>query len=310
MTTSLRFVTGRLARAARPVQVMLALTACSLAACLTLDGFFFTPRRVERYRWDEVDPELDGELDGDTSPPHPSRVPAAERREGFVESAEGDSIHWVFAHHDAPRATLFYSHGRSKHLGRYWDRVERLWEAGYAVMIYDYPGYGRSTGVPDEASIHAAARAVYETVPTMPDVDPARIVLMGYSLGGAPTFELAVQAEAGVVPRAAGVITEAVFLSTEALVQDGAFLDLPAEFFARNRFDNGARMPRVTRPMLMLHGAADDFVVVRHAELLRARATADVTLNIVPGAGHSNIPVVMGSGYEAAIEAYLARVLP
>ena len=298
-------------RRLRRLAVSLALAGAALATgCLTLDGFFFSPVHVDAYRWDEADPQLDGELNGEVVEGHPSRVPAADRMEGFVESAEGDSIHWVFAHRADARATIFYSHGKSRHLGRYWDRVERLWAAGYSVMIYDYPGYGRSTGTPDEASIHAAARAAYALVPSMPDVDADRLLLMGYSLGGAATFELAVEAETGAVPRARGVITEAVFCSTEALVQDGAFLDLPAEFLARNRFDNCARMPRITVPILMLHGADDDFVVPRHAELLRARATTDVTLVTVPGAGHTTVPVVMADAYEQAIADHVTRALP
>ena len=57
-------------------------------------------------------------------------------------------VHYVYAHRPDAAATVLFSHGTTWHLGRYWERAEALWERGLNVMIYDYPGYGRSTGEP------------------------------------------------------------------------------------------------------------------------------------------------------------------
>jgi dienelactone hydrolase len=58
-------------------------------------------------------------------------------------------------------------------------------------LIYDCPGYGRSSGSPSEEGIFAAAQAALQHLVTLPDVDADRVLLMGYSLGGGPTYELA-----------------------------------------------------------------------------------------------------------------------
>lgn len=286
-------------RAAIAIGMLAMVSGCSL------DSFLFNPRPVDEYRWDEADPNLAGEL----TDPHPSIVPAADRSEGFLE-IEGARIHWVFAHHDAPVATIVYSHGNRWNLGRYWDRVERMWSRDYSVLIYDYPGYGRSTGTTTEAGVLAASRAALDHAITLPDVDPDRVVLFGYSLGGGPTYDLAARSARGEAPRVRALISESTFCSVEALVQDGSFLDLAPGYFANSRFDDCARIAELGElPVLIIHGLADDFVVPRHAAMLREHAAREPTMFLVPGAGHSDIPRVDGDGYDHAIDQHVTAAL-
>ena len=261
-----------------------------LASCLSLDPFLFGNEPVDEYGWDDdpCDPLLTGEV---TEECHPSRVPPEERTEGFV-----DGIHYVFAHRPGATTTIFYSHGTGRHLGRYWDRVELMWELGFNVMIYDYPGYGRSEGEPDEASVYASAEAVLGVLPSMPDVDPAQVVFLGYSLGGGPTYEMALNGP--ITPRA--VVSEATFCSIEALVQDGAKLSIPGGFLSTVAFDNCAKAAQLpeTIPVTIIHGADDDFVLPDHGRALARAVGEGVTLHMVPGAGHSTIPAVARADYE------------
>ncbi len=266
-----------------------------MAACLTVDPLFFNGRAVESYDWDAdpPDPQLEGEL----SPAHPSAVPAEARVEGLLE-VEDRQVHYVYAHRSDAVATVFFSHGTTWHLGRYWERVELLWERGLNVMVYDYPGYGRSTGEPDEAGINANAAAVLELLPTLPDYTPERLIFYGYSLGGAPTYAMAARGVRGEGLRPDGVISEAAFCSVEALAQDGAFLDLPGSFFSENRFDNCARIAELCEiPVLIIHGDADTFVVPRQAELLHEAAEGEATLRLVEGGEHSTVPIEGGEAY-------------
>ncbi|MEZ4380168.1 MAG: alpha/beta hydrolase [Nannocystaceae bacterium] len=279
----------------RVLWVMCSLGAAAASACLTIDPFFFNGRAVDGYDFDAdpPDPDLEGELE----PAHPSRVPPEARVEGRLDLGDRE-VHYVYAHRADAAATVLFSHGTTWHLGRYWDRAEALWERGLNVMIYDYPGYGLSTGEPAEAELFENAAAVLELLPTLPDYTPDRLALYGYSLGGAPTYELAARGARGEAPRADAVITEAAFCSSEAMIQDGTFIDMPGSFLTNNPFDNCARIAELTDvPVLILHGGADSFVVPRHAEMLEAAATGEVTVRIVPGADHSECALVGGEAY-------------
>lgn len=270
--------------------------AAALAGCLDLDGSLFQPTRVAGYDWDSADPNLDGEL----TDPHPSLVPEGDRFEGFV-SAAGERIHYVFARRTGATETILYSHGNTDHLGRYWDRVELLWDQGYHVMIYDYPGYGLSSGDPDEAGVYASARAVLAELPAMPGVDMDRLWLYGFSLGGAPTFELATTSEVAF----RGILAESIFCSVEALVHDGAFLDLPRDYLSDIVMDNCDKIARVDVPVLLMHGLDDGFIVPRHVDMLAAAQPAAVVQR-VPGADHSDLPVV-AEDYLTWVDEFLAQ---
>src|SRR5204863_441719 len=66
---------------------------------------------------------------------------------------------------------------------------------------------GGSTGSPDEEGTYRDGRAVYDYLVNTRHVDPARLVLMGESLGCAISIQLAIER------KAAGLVIEAPFAS-------------------------------------------------------------------------------------------------
>ncbi|UJR78442.1 alpha/beta hydrolase [Sandaracinus amylolyticus] len=286
----------------------LVIATLAFAACVQIETFFFAGRSIDAYRWDEAAPELDGDL----SDAHPSIVPAADRIEGFVSLDDEREVHWVFARRPGATTTFVYSHGNGPHLGRFWDRVERLWELGHHVLIYDYPGYGRSTGESSEAALYESIDAIWEqVVPSIPEIDPERTLLYGHSLGGGPTFHLAARAQhASHRPR--GVIAESVWCSIEAQIQEGAFLDLPRELLAHLEIDNCARTAELdaSTPITLLQGTEDDVTSPRQSELIESAATrAPVTRILVEGAHHADLPNVAGDRYREWIDEAVAHAL-
>jgi len=275
----------------------------ALAGCQSLDRYFYSPAQPDNgYDFDGIDPDLDGDL----TDPHPSIIIAADREEGMLSLADGTQIHYVLARRAGATEAILYSHGNAKHLGHYWDRVERLWSLGYHVLIYDYPGYGLSTGEPSEPGVYAAGVAALERLRAAGgEIDPAHVWLYGYSLGGAPTYELAARAARNELAAVRGVVTESTFCSVEALVQDGAFVDLPASFVATVRYDSCAKIATLPGPVLLLHGTVDDFVVPRHAEMLHDAAPAISRIEWIEGADHGDVPLVAGARYDTLVQGFI-----
>lgn len=275
----------------------------SASACMPADSLFFRPRQpVDGYDFDGTDPDLNGHL----APAHPSIVGPEDRIEGFLETEYG-LIHWVFAHRPGAREVILYHHGNAIHLGRYWDRVERLWSLGFHVMIYDYPGYGLSTGTPSEESLLASGRAIREHLETLPEAAGARVFLYGYSLGGVPALDLAARGDHGEGPRAAGVITESTFCSIEEVLHDSTSVGLPGHFATGLVMDNCATAAALDKtPLLVLHGVEDRTVLVRHATLLtEAASRVQTRLHRVNDAGHRDLPRAAGTRYDEWIRAFI-----
>lgn len=275
------------------------LLSAMLLGC-TVDGLFFNPTSVDGYDFDSgEDPSLEGEL----TALHPSLIDAEHRREGFAATNAGD-VHWVFARRDGATDAILFSHGNTGNLGLYWDRVERLWELGFHVLIYDYPGYGRSEGEPTERGVFDAGQAALEQLAAQPEV--SRIWLYGYSLGGAPTYELAARSERGEAPPVAGVMTEAAWCSAEDLLQDGALVNVPGHFGTDLEMDSCARVAELTEtPLFLMHGSEDNVIHVRHLTLLeRAAANVPARAERIEGAGHIDVPL-LAPDYDAWVQEFM-----
>lgn len=282
--------------------------ALTCVSCLRVETFFFAGVSVDGYDFDRIDIIVDG----DFTSPHASVIGPAEREEGFTPLATGERVHWVFAHHlaepdDPPRTTVLFHHGNGRHLGRFWDRVEVLFQLGYDVMLFDYPGFGRSTGEASEAGTEASSDAMLETLLAREDIDPNRVLLYGHSLGGAVALGLAERSELqafrardGSPFHARGVVTESAWCSIEEMIRDAAFLDIPREALTDLRFDGCAHAANLrATPIMILHGARDAIVPLRQHTLLVEHAGPRGVVHTLD-ATHVNVMIAGGGQVDAA----------
>ena len=150
------------------------------------------------------------------------------------------------------------------------------------VLAIDYPGYGRSTGKPSERSLAASARRARDHLVGDRGVTPDRLVLYGRSLGAAVALRTAVEHPC------AGVVLGVPFLSIPALARVHYPWIPGLGLLVRQRFDNGALMPRLRVPHLILYGPEDRIVPPSHPRRLHGLATVPGVLVPIPGAGHDD----------------------
>lgn len=159
--------------------------------------------------------------------------------------------------------------------------------AGAALMLVSYRGFGRSSPIdgPTRASTADDAAAALAALRARPDIDPDRIVVMGYSLGGPPALAAAVRSPV------AGVIIGGTFSSAAAALEDRELSHL--RLLLGGDFDPVDTVRRLEpTPLYLFHGESDGACPVYHAYALAAaasRAGVPVRLDIVPGAGHRSI---------------------
>jgi len=238
--------------------LVLALSACTLAE--EADHYFYGPVPTDRY----LEVPLANQVS--TTTPDGERIVGA-----FLPGVEGG-------------VTIVYCHGRGEHLDYYWQKVEHLRRTGYGVAAFDYRGFGLSTGEPTEEGLRTDARAFLAYLKTRDEVDATQLVYYGNSLGGAVCIDLAATHPPLVL------ITESTFTSVDALVEDGAYADLPSGFFLRSRWDSLDKIAHIDAPYLALHGLDDTFVQPRYSEELAAAHPGRTNLILVPGAGHEDVP--------------------
>lgn len=113
-------------------------------------------------------------------------------RDVELRTADGTKLHARWCPHPDSRGAVIYCPGNTGNLERRARPVRELYDAlGESVLIFDYPGYGKSEGQPDEAGCYAAAEAAYRWLTEEQKVPPGRVIIYGESLGGAVAVELA-----------------------------------------------------------------------------------------------------------------------
>lgn len=224
-------------------------------------------------------------------PDHGSRrAPEGLRK---IRADDGNEIAVMHLPNPEARHTLWFFHGNAETLGDLEPFLHELRRRGFAVIAFDYPGYGQSTGRPTEASVHASARAVGKYLREELRVPAERTLLYGRSLGGGPAVQQALE------NRPAGLVLQAAFTSAFRVVTQRRIL--PGD-----RFGNLEKMPGVACPVLVIHGTADEVIPRSHGEKLLAAAGGPARSLWVPGAGHNNLIEVAGETYWKALREFSA----
>lgn len=181
------------------------------------------------------------------------------------------------------RPTLLYFYGNAMCLADASGEFHQFRRLGLNVLIPDYVGYGMSGGRPSERALYATADAAYGHLRTREGVTSARIISMGWSLGGAVAIDLAHR-----VP-VAGLVVVSTFTSAVDMAQ-GVLPLLPHSVLLGSRFESQRKLASVRAPTLIIHGRRDRVIPYAMAERLAGSAGGrPVTLLPVEGADHNDI---------------------
>jgi pimeloyl-ACP methyl ester carboxylesterase len=166
---------------------------------------------------------------------------------------------------------VLFAHANAEIIDDWLSRFEPLRQAGYAVLLVEYPGYGRTPGKPTEASLTTAVVDAYDALAARADIDPDRIFAWGRSLGGGPACALAARRPL------AGLVLESTFTSAQALALRSGVLP----FLVLDPWDNLASLADYRGPLLVVHGERDGIIPASHGRRLA---------EAVPGAQWAGLP--------------------
>lgn len=216
------------------------------------------------------------------------------------DNPDGDTLYgwWVPAAGKSPATTLLFCHGNAGHLADRLDSVEFYARFGLNVLIFDYRGYGLSGGVPSEEGLYADARTAWDYLTRDRGIDPARIVVLGRSLGGGVASELATRVQP------AGLLLESTFTSIPDMAI-ARYPYMPVHRFLRYRFDTIDRLPRISAPVFQAH--SQDDAVVPYSHGLRLAATRPDSQLVTLRGSHSGAYMASLDVYAPALADFLAR---
>lgn len=213
---------------------------------------------------------------------------------------DGERLHgwWIPAPRKPARAHVLFLHGNAGNISHRLEHARALREAGFDVFLFDYRGYGRSTGTATVEGTHKDARAARKALLARHGVDPARVVYVGESLGGGVAVGLA-----GEAPPLALVLQ-----STFTSIADMARLHYPLipAAVVPDAYPTRRRLESLQVPVLIIHGDRDDIVPLAHGQALHAAARGRKRLEVIRGAGHNDLLGVAGASWARAIADFVS----
>ena len=160
---------------------------------------------------------------------------------------------------------VLFCHGNAGNISHRLDWLEILRGMGFAVLLFDYRGFGQSSGVPTEQGTYLDAQTAWDYLTNTKGFAPRNIVIVGESLGGPIAAHLAKNVAPGAL----------ILVSTFTSVLDLArtfYWYLPVRLLARFRYPTAVYVARVHAPTLVIHSRDDETVPFLHGEELQRRA--------------------------------------
>ncbi|MEI8176039.1 MAG: alpha/beta hydrolase [Candidatus Omnitrophota bacterium] len=208
---------------------------------------------------------------------YPSGVSLA-FEEVSLPAGENVTLNGWFIPRAGARHTLLFLHGNAGNIGHRLEKLRMLHEAGVAIFIIDYRGYGKSSGTPTEEGLYRDAAAAYEYLLAKRGVSAEHIILFGESLGTAVAVDLASRSKVG------GVILEGAFSSAADMARR-YYPYLPG-FLVSVKLDSSSKIAHVSAPKLLIHSRDDEIVPIGLGKKLYRCASAPKEFVEISG-GHN-----------------------
>ncbi len=230
-------------------------------------------------------------------------VVGLEFEELSLKTEDGETISaWFVPCNNVERRqerALLFCHGNAGDIG---DRIGSLVtfnRLGFDTLIFDYRGYGESSGKPTEQGTYNDALACWDYLVDQRGLSPGQIVVFGRSLGGAIASWMAEHSNPGAL------VLESVFSSVPDMAKV-MFPLLPVGLFCRYRYDNEETVRNVRCPVLVAHSRMDRTCpYVQGQSVFQAANEPKLFVNM--NGGHNDGGLDVSPAYQAQLLAFLAE---
>ena len=217
--------------------------------------------------------------------------------EYYIDAEKGVKIHVRRHPNLSAKLSLLFFHGNGEIVSDYDNLAEHFSKLGVELIIADFRGYGKSTGTPTLRGTLLDAHLIFDYLKNE-KIYKSKVVVMGRSLGGAPTIELCSKRS-----DIYACVLESVYADPIPLVERrGLKIDktTPEEDAV---FNNSLKIATVKCPTLVMHGADDFLISPQEAKLNYENAGTKIkTLEILEGVGHNDM--MMNPSYFSTLKRF------
>lgn len=218
-----------------------------------------------------------------------------------IKTSDAQVLHgWFVPTPDAIGTVLFF-HGNAGNISHRLDFLPMFQKLKLNTFIFDYRGYGQSSGIPTEEGTYKDALTAWQYLTQVREISSSEIVLYGESLGGAVAARLAAQQKPGLL------VLASVFTSVPDLAST-IYPFLPVRTIARFDYNTLKYLDAVDCPVFVAHSPQDEVVPFSHGKRLFEAAAEPKQLLILSN-GHNDGFIFMRKEWISRLNAFVTHHL-
>ena len=224
-----------------------------------------------------------------------------------ITTADGEILHGWFVPAPAtptatPAATVLFLHGNAGSISHRLDYLPMFYRLGYNTFIFDYRGFGESSGTPSEPGTYLDAQAAWQYLIEKRTLPPDNVVLFGESLGGAIAAWLAANEKPALL------VLASAFTSVPDMAAE-MYPFLPVRLLSRFEYNTIDYLRNVTCPVFVAHSPQDEIVPFAHGQALY-QAAPDPKQFLELQGGHNNGFIYMRDDWVNVLNEFIDRYVP
>ncbi len=222
-----------------------------------------------------------------------------------LETVDGEKLDsWFLEHKDAVSTVLYFG-GNGFLMVKAAPLIEAYSYIPVNLMLFDYRGYGLSSGKPTVNGIYTDANTAYQFVKHNSPAPAEKIFTHGHSMGSFLSTYITDKEDVD------GYILESPITDVDSWTRGHIpwilrpFIHFDIDYSLRNQ-SNVERVANITKPLLILGGSDDEVTPYKMAEKLEKQSgSTEKRLVKITGGKHNNLPIFMT--YKMALEDFLTN---
>jgi fermentation-respiration switch protein FrsA (DUF1100 family) len=214
-----------------------------------------------------------------------------------IATSDGNMLQGWFVPVPDATGTVLFLHGNAGNISHRMEYLSMFHRLGYNTFIFDYRGYGNSSGTPSEQGTYLDAQAAWHYLTENRNIPSDRIILFGESLGGAIAAWLAAREKPAVL----------VLASAFTSVPDMAaklYPFLPVRLLSRFEYDTLKSLKSVSCPVFITHSPDDEIVPFAQGQALYEAAPEPKRFLELQG-GHNDGFIFMRKEWADALDQFV-----
>jgi len=218
-----------------------------------------------------------------------------------LDTSDAERLHGWYVPALQSNGVVLFFHGNAGNISHRLDSIRIFHDLGLDTFIFDYRGYGQSTGKTTEQGTYLDAQAAWSYLVEKRGIPADRIIIFGRSLGGAIGTWLGAQH----VP--AAVIVESSFTSGVDMARR-LYPFLPVRLITRLRYPVAQYASRLECPVLVVHSRNDEIIPFAMGQSIFAAVKQRKSFLELRG-DHNNGFFISRREYIAGLSGFIESVL-